>query len=509
MRSANFRDDVLYALAYKLGLDPINKELLDDEAEAFATFINEWVRRSYDSADWPEWTQTLEFEPDANHFVSYNAFPVAPLPTVTSDPPQIGRPLKVYLCNPMLTGGPLDTSFKMLAQGIHVGFDHGDTVFIKFVPRAPKFTARKWDGGYRYSRNEVVYSPKTGECYRSRVFNNVGHDPTVGFSTALNTEILQPAIANSPGLEGRPQKVDLSAKSGDPITGTVYTIEVKQQPSAGTAIIGSASYTAVDGDTLTSVLTQLQTMLAAQPGLASFNIFLEEDDPTAPNLCLEDNSNFIIDTWTSVLPVGSTDGPRTVYNQTVQAQAYIEPLPAQPGQQQIASVIIGSDQGLPNTNYTVALTDSEGAEHTISYDAGPTDGMPQILAGLVAAQEGSADPFFQQIYLATDTTLGTMAVGSITPVSVDATMTPVSSAYWEEVLFPLELVEPVVRGAYSDALRSEGQTDKGQAEEQGADAEQTSNIGKAIGPPYDVLTDQQRPAPRYTNTPPQAAAAGR
>jgi hypothetical protein len=83
------------------------------------------------------------------------------------------------------------------------------------------------------------------------------------------------------------------------------------------------------------------------------------------------------------------------------------------------------------------------------------------------------------------------------------------NAWWEVVLFPLALVEPVVRGAYADALRDLGQTDKAMAEEQGAAQEQGNQMSKALAPGYDDLTDQRAPAPRYeSKLPAQAAARG-
>src|SRR5207249_4180289 len=139
MRVASYRDDVLWAIAYKLGLDPL-KEFLTDEGESIASYINAWVRRAWDSADFPEWATIKEFKPDANHMVFWRAFPIgAPEPVVLS------RPLKVYLVDPRLSPYPIDIHFREWDEGLHVGFDHGATVFIKYLGRAPKFTSLKWD----------------------------------------------------------------------------------------------------------------------------------------------------------------------------------------------------------------------------------------------------------------------------------------------------------------------------------------------------------------------------
>jgi hypothetical protein len=65
------------------------------------------------------------------------------------------------------------------------------------------------------------------------------------------------------------------------------------------------------------------------------------------------------------------------------------------------------------------------------------------------------------------------------------------------MLFPLALVEPVVRGAYADALREGGQLDKATTEEQGAVSDLASRQSRIVAPPYNPLTDQDRPKPRY------------
>ena len=70
-RSVNFKTNVLWSLAYSLGLDP-TVELLIDQAAAITTYVNNWVRRSWDAKDWPEWTFIDSFAPDSNHMVPYS-----------------------------------------------------------------------------------------------------------------------------------------------------------------------------------------------------------------------------------------------------------------------------------------------------------------------------------------------------------------------------------------------------------------------------------------------------
>jgi hypothetical protein len=80
MKTANFRDDVLWAIAYKLGLTP-NVDFLKDQAASLASYINAWVRRLYDAVDWPEWTVIGRFSPQnapgLEHIVSYLQPPIS------------------------------------------------------------------------------------------------------------------------------------------------------------------------------------------------------------------------------------------------------------------------------------------------------------------------------------------------------------------------------------------------------------------------------------------------
>src|SRR4051794_3769897 len=90
MRTVNFRDGVLHAIAYKLGLDPDQSNFLTNQAIPIGTYIDEWVRRTYDGRDWPEWTLTDQFTP-ANHIVPYDYLP----PGLGATQRKLGRILKV------------------------------------------------------------------------------------------------------------------------------------------------------------------------------------------------------------------------------------------------------------------------------------------------------------------------------------------------------------------------------------------------------------------------------
>jgi hypothetical protein len=332
------------------------------------------VRRTWDSQDFPEWTTIKEFSPDTNHQVPYEAIPVG-----GSEPVLLSRPLKVYLVDPRLSPYPIDTRFRAWDEGLHVGFDHGASVWIKYIGPAPKFTSVPWNSNTTYGKGDLTYSPDTGECYRSLVSNNRGNDPVAGFSTPLSTDILQP---------------------------------------------------------------------------------------------------------------------------------YVPPAPPDPGQPQITQVTISSDQAKGSTIYALVFRDPDGGVHTASYDAAPSDGLSEIITGLETAITGSSDPWFAAVTVTVDTTLGTIQVNTTSPVSTDATMSPEVSIYWTIVLFPYALFEPVMDGAYADALREAGQTDKAMAEQQGAVAELAVAASKSLAPAYNTLTEQQRSAPRYRTTPKATGGGG-
>ena len=139
-RAVNFKDRILWALAYKLGADP-KKELLLDQASALVSYINAWVRKSWDSVDWPEWTLIQPFNPNATTHLVALSYPITGYPITQ----QITRIFKVYLSDPNLYAGPIETPFFLRAGNVHCGFEHGATVYIKLILQPPQFTAEQWN----------------------------------------------------------------------------------------------------------------------------------------------------------------------------------------------------------------------------------------------------------------------------------------------------------------------------------------------------------------------------
>src|SRR4030095_5635690 len=205
MRTVKFRD-VLWSIAYRDGSDP-GVDLLKNQASALTSYINAWVRRLWDSTDWPEWTAIYRYQPDAAHYISWDAAPndfvPLPRPPEPSAPAwKIGKPLKLYLLDPKTTWLPVDTPFRPSEWGIHCGFEHGRDVWLKFMPRPPEYTSVEWDVTNSYHVDDLVYWPVTGEVYKSKINNNLGHEPDdvlLANQSPLNVEETQPFTPPNPG----------------------------------------------------------------------------------------------------------------------------------------------------------------------------------------------------------------------------------------------------------------------------------------------------------------------
>ena len=513
MRTLNFRDNVLWAIAYKLGLDP-TIELLKNQADALASYINAWVRRLWDSTDWPEWTVIGRFSvqtaPGLEHIVGYNeipieyiapptgpSFPDAPAPGPTR--PLIGKVLKVYLADPRLTRLPVDTPFRLEHVGIHVGFEHGNSVWIKYVTRAPMFTATQWLNTVTYAKDQVVYSPVTGECYISKSSGNLNHDPSVaGNSTELLTEETLGTL-NNPGLPGASKLVAVSSviSSGATITdppfnGDVFYVEVRDDTNT---LIGSATHTSDGATSLFAIYTDLRTQLVAIPALSTFTITVV---PTPVlEITLQDDSDFSVYNASY-----ARSGGQTLPLGVSQSQAYIAAVSPTVGTSQGFTLTIVDDQIITGSTYQLTFTTIDNEQHVASYVALPTDNAQQVLQGLidaiVAAQ--TDDAFFFGVQSSIDTVSPNALFSidkTIGEVSMDAIMAPPGQTYWDIVLFPFALADQVVRGAYADALREGGQSDKGDSQEQAVPTENAVRTGAELAQQYDVLTDQQQPKSRY------------
>ena len=299
MRTIPFRE-VLFDIARKNSIDPESSNFLEKEAIAIGTFIDQWVRRTYPSADWPEWTTINEFSP-FNHIVPWDTFVVLLDDTL---PVRIGRVFTVYLVDPRTTPAPVSTGHTLLDTGIHCGYEHGNSVWIKYMPPAPRFNAQRWRPDETYSRNDIRYSSTTGECYRSKANGNIGHDPAINFSpappqqqppTQLPTEIVQQFSPGNPGVAGQDQIIDVIFTNillsvGGPIpnpppTNARFFIQVVD---INGALIGDATSIANGTDTLDLIVTDLSNQLiGALTGFTSVTV-----DTNTFTVRIQDDSQF-------------------------------------------------------------------------------------------------------------------------------------------------------------------------------------------------------------------------
>lgn len=465
MRSVNFRDSVLWPIAYKLpGLDP-EKNFETSQAYAIASYINASVRRTYDAREYGEWTNTRPFRP-TNHMVGWDDLPsdydaAVDTPATT----KIGKVLAIYVVNPRNTDAPVDTPFDELSDGIHVGFDHGTTVWIEYLLRCPQFTAREWESGRTYKMDNLTYSPVTGECYKSRANGNINNDPTGGAGHDVSSQVIQEYVPGSPGFDGQNKIMSIELRRGDgmdipdpPPNGAVFIVNV--QDVAGN-VIATDTETANGTDSLASILTALQTVIAADPDLSTFVITLDTDNLT---ITLEDASDFGLNGTAS-------RGSATHALVVRQLQAYIPPTPPSDPIPQIVKVTMVGQDVFPGGIYTFTFGDPLGIPHRASYTATLTDGAGQILAGLIAAIGSSGDSTLTGLQITLDVTTNSMTITS-GPGSIGVDAEPGgSSVWWELVPFPFELVDAVIRGAGSDVLKEWGQLQAGIAEEQGVPQE--------------------------------------
>jgi hypothetical protein len=83
-----------------------------------------------------------------------------------------------------------------------------------------------------------------------------------------------------------------------------------------------------------------------------------------------------------------------------------------------------------------------------------------------------------------------------------------SNAYWQRVPFPESVADIVIELAFADALREDGQFDKGQSVENTAINAGFAKFGAMITAPFDILSDQPRAAQRYQIPIPKNVVAG-
>jgi hypothetical protein len=501
MRIANFRDDVLWAIVYLQGQDP-TKNFDDDQAAALVSFINAWVRRTYDAEDYNEWTNTDKFTvpttpPARAHIVPYSVIPSI-YGTDEHKRVQIGRVFKVYLRDPQLTAlRPLDTPHTLRPEGVHVGFEHGDFVWIKYIEQPPQFTSNVWNPNHTYPKGELTYSPTSGQCYMSLGETNRGYDPSRSPHILLPTELVQEHLPPTMEMPARNKILDLG------LTGTKPGPDPANPPAAGSTwsvMIGSTifadagmtpvTYTATGAETLAAVATSLAAALdAAYPSFVS--ITADNTDPSKPVIRIEDASDFSVEgTWTTP-DIGDSFTISSELHQVVR-QPYSVGSPPSPRTRQIMTVTLPDDMVMGDTIYSLTFRSPDGLQHYVEYQGLHTDGAAQILTGLANQITVSADPWMATVQPSLDTINSVLSLSAQDEFSLEAVAEQEDVIHWKLIRFPFELIDQVVRGAYANAMKEEGQTEKGMAEEKLVPQEMLVSVNSNLqsGAGKDRMTDQ-------------------
>lgn len=229
MRTANFRDDLVYPMADMLGIDPL-QDFNRDHARAFITAINQRTREGWDAWDFRElnkteeralrttWTAGRQFtradsegNPDEVYYlvnqIYYQVNPDAPadppigtLPTNATyfqvlDPVSryiafdqtgqiaIGQVEAVYSEDPGVPGSrPRVWPHGLSERGIELPAAAGPTVWMTFKRRPSKFSSLLYDNAKRYQQGNVVYAGEvddvtSGQCFRAITATN-GNAPS-------------------------------------------------------------------------------------------------------------------------------------------------------------------------------------------------------------------------------------------------------------------------------------------------------------------------------------------
>lgn len=504
VRTLPFRE-VLHGVAYKFSLDPEQSNFLTNQAIPIGTYIDEWVRRLYDSRDWPEWTITGKFAP-ASHVVTWDALQIG----ATTHSVKIGRVLKVFLIDPSTTDAPVDTAFTLTDAGIHCGYQHGTHVWIRYMMPPPKFTAVQWDTGTTYQLDDVAYSYTTGEVYRSKANSNIGHDPVSNFSVPPNpiighppslpppiVDVTQEFIPDNPGIAERPETMTVYFTNlimpPDPVdpppSGAIYKIYIEDSAHNP---LGNSFVTADGIVTINDIIDTSVTQLLAALG-GTFTVTGNHTDKT---VLISDASEFM-----------NSSGAATSYKDTsgidhplrVKVEAFIPAFAAASGQPQISQITITDETTYHGATYELLVTDSAGVDHSVEYVSQIYDDSAQILQGIILAVETAAltDTFWAAVQLSFDPTGITLDVSVKDHVSVMLRPAPIGSGWWELVPFPKAIADAVMRGATADLNREWGQDSKADGQEQVVPQEAEIAAGDFTTMPSPPLTGQQAALSRY------------
>ena len=497
IHTTRFRD-VLWTVARKAGYSPESGNFITNQAIPIGEYINDWVGRLYAQEDWPEWTKIVKAVPDpTTHIVPY--FDTIATNGAGSDIRYtIGRVITVYLVDPETNRAPITTRFALQEDGIHCGYEHGTFVWIKYIEPPPTFTAVVWQAQATYSKNDVVYWPNTGECYTSKVNNNIGNDPTTNTEPPpdLTMEDTQDLVPADTGVAAQSQIIDCYVTAADGSVEHAITdpMPISDQFTMGIYdlndnVLGAHTQTQSGTSTIEDLLDALKVQFDGD-AISGFTFTV-----VAPNKfrIASTTTEFVVKFWNYLVGSAEPFFPlRFIQVQPLSAgSASTDTVPRQ------VKLTIGDNAFFPGATYSIDITDIDGHVHTVDYDSNVYDNRVQILNGLMQAIGASADPSIFNIGTSLDTSEPSGTLSMFRALGVYGRVRPPDSQYWKLVPFPEALFLPVVRGASADLMGEWGQTDKMSVEEAKVPGETEVSRGDFETTTLGSLTTQQKPYSRY------------
>jgi hypothetical protein len=332
--------------------------------------------------------------------------------------------------------------------------------------------------------------------------NNINQDPSRVGHITLPIELVQEHLPPTMEMSARNKILDLGltgTKPGpDPVdppeAGSVWSITISGTIFADSTLIPT-THTATGSESLAAIATALATALsAAFPAFVS--ISADNTDPTKPVIRIENNTDFsVVAGWTSPEPIGDQFTSSSELHQIVR-QPYTVGTPPAARSRQIVNVTLPEDMVMGDTVYSLAFLSPDGKQHYVEYGALHTDGAAQILTGLAAQITNSGDAWMATVQPSIDTLNSVLTLSVQDEFSIEAALIPGQVIYWKIIQFPFELIDQVVRGAYANALKEEGQTDKATMEEKVVPQEMLVSVNSNVQSGADRMTDQVGGAPK-------------
>jgi hypothetical protein len=149
-----------------MGFDPL-ADFQSNIALSYATFVNIGVKKLHDRFDLPDWVLIEQRTPDTNHYISFEQL----------GQNVIHRVLKVFQRDPRVTIPQCDVPFRLDSNGVHVGYDHGTTVWLRYMQPAPQYAGVLWSSATTYQTGYRVVDPTSFESYVSLQNSNLNHQP--------------------------------------------------------------------------------------------------------------------------------------------------------------------------------------------------------------------------------------------------------------------------------------------------------------------------------------------